>query len=271
VRIVELRESAALAPEPCEHRRVLFVGDTSFETDDTIRTKGILVGFEAALDTIGFGKLAPAGSTFEVVTYSNGTQVRVRAEPLAEVKGRQLGSEKDYNTGIGTDMVEGIEVAMRDLDHCPAAIKLIYVFGDGNDTFNDGAKDKLDELAAHALVRRIVIDGVIWKTMVSNDEQNLIRRIVPAAKVVLDGPAAAQEFEAAIQRVLDRMYVSFDASAAWDGTPHAFTLRVDGMLLGPVTAQLPDLRRSWWHPGWTQILLGLGIVALVAALLRLRR
>ncbi|CAN5564879.1 hypothetical protein BH11MYX1_BH11MYX1_53370 [soil metagenome] len=249
----------------------LFVGNQSFEDDEKVRTMGVLKRFEAGLDQLELATLAPPGSTFEVVTYATGTHVQVAPELLPQVRGSQLGTELDYRGGIGTDLVAGLEVAMHDLDQSRASIKLLYVFGDGNDTNNDHATHALGELGARALAHHINVDGVIWKTMVSSTSDNVVRRLVPDAKLVSDGDEAVREFGTAIERVTDRMYVSFDSLEPWDGTPHTFTLRVDGTVLGPVAAQLPDLRQPWWHPSWPQVLLCLGVVALIAAMLRVRR
>ncbi len=249
----------------------LFIGNAAIEPDPNAQATGVLYAFQAALDELRLATTAPPGSTFEVVTYATGTHVQVPPVPIGEAAGSQLGSEKDYRGKIGNDLVAGIEVAMHDLQASPAPIKLLFVFGDGNDTNNEEAKRALADLGAQASAHRIAIGGAIWKSVVSDSAHNVVRVLAPDAKLVSDGAEAAHELGAAIDRATDRMAVTFDARAPWDGKPHAFMLRVGGVNIGPVIAQLPDLRRPWWRPAWTQLVLGLGVVALIAALLQRRR
>ena len=69
---------------------------------------------------------------------------------LKNITGGALGGQKDYSGKIGTDMVQGITMAMAELSKVTTARKALIVVGDGNDTNNDAAKNQLAQLKKEA-------------------------------------------------------------------------------------------------------------------------
>jgi hypothetical protein len=251
----------------------LFVGNDQFETDENATYLGVLMPLEHGLDTLGLSRIGPAGSTISVVTYDTGARIAVPTMPLDKFRGDVLGSQKDYRGKIGTDMVQGIELGLRQLAASDAPHKVMIVIGDGNDTNNEAAQSALKDLKRLAARSNVTTEAVIYKSVVSA-EGEIISKMIPTAKMVnsIDGMTAA--IGDGLGRVTSRYYLTFvDKRLPWDGQTHDLILTIDKTDADPVTMTLPDLREPgtpWWRGRLAQVGIGVLLVGLLIAGARIR-
>jgi hypothetical protein len=84
---------------------------------------------------------------------------------------------------MGSDLVNGIELAMVELDKTSASKKVIIIIGDGNDTNNDAAKTELAKLKTDLAADQITPYAIIYKTDLS-DAANVVKILVPDAVTI---------------------------------------------------------------------------------------
>jgi hypothetical protein len=174
---------------------------------------------------------------------------------------------------LGNDLVDGVTLGVRALVQATATRKALIVIGDGNDTNNEAAKPQLLAIKKQASQQQISSYAIIYKSVIS-PEENVITTLVPGAVTMnsIDGVGSA--LAAAVDRITDRYYVTFDArDLPWDGHSHDLTLAVAGRDVATADIVLPASPRSiaWRQWRWLEELaLGTLLVGLFAAVARWR-
>jgi len=162
----------------------IWMGNDDLEAEDSpARHMGVLKDLVLAVDRADFARSVPSGTLGLVVTYNDKAVVRVPVGAITTVTGAALGTQKDYYGKMGSDMVNGIELAMVELDKTAASKKVIIIFGDGNDTNNDAAKTELAKLKTDLAADQITPYAIIYKTDLS-DAANIVKVLVPDAETI---------------------------------------------------------------------------------------
>jgi hypothetical protein len=230
--------------------QMVWIGNDEVETDENAKYPGVLKNLESAIDRLQLGTAGPVGSKGIVVSYSTGAEIKVPMGDLKNITGGALGGQKDYYGKIGTDMVQGITMAMAELSKVTTDRKALIVVGDGNDTNNDAAKNQLAQLKKEAAKDNVQLFAVIYKSAVSA-EGNVITTMIPNAKTVNSSDGIASELNAIIARMADRYYLTFpgyddktQTGLPWDGREHELTIKIDQTDLDPITVTLAPK----WEP-----------------------
>ena len=164
--------------------QMIWIGSDEIpDLDDNSKYPGVLKNLEQAIDKLQLGNAGPPGSKGMVVSYSNGAEVKVPMGDLKLITGGALGEQKDYKNKIGTDMVQGITMAMAELSKVSTARKALIVVGDGNDTNNEAAKGALADLKKQATKQGVTLFAIIYKDPISS-EGAVITTMIPNAKTV---------------------------------------------------------------------------------------
>jgi hypothetical protein len=106
------------------------------------------------------------------VTYAHATQVVRPLGPLARLDGAAFGTQRDYYTKIGTELVAGVETGLALFDDAPGK-HVMLVLGDGNDTNNELAPAKLAALKQRAAMASIEVYAIRWSTPLSEPKHVL--------------------------------------------------------------------------------------------------
>jgi hypothetical protein len=226
---------------------------------------------EKAIDRYDWKQLGPASSTFAIVSYNTGASIVRPMTPLAELKGSAFGSWKDLRGMFGTDLVQGVDLGLNELEHVTAPRKLLVIIGDGNDTNNETARLKLPELAARAHMNRIDTFGIIYKTAIAS-EGDVLHLMIPSVHTAASLEGIASEFAEMNRRVMQRAIVLFPGDKlAWDGSSHAIAIDCFGV------ATHTDVVFSAWappKPPWPvtrYLVIGAAIAVVLSALMLRRR
>jgi hypothetical protein len=187
-----------------------------------------LVQLAKAIDHFAWKRLGPPGSTFEIVDYATGAEIKKPKTPLGELDGAAFGSRKDYAHRIGIDLVQGITLGLAELAHTTAGRKVLVVAGDGNDTNNELARDALAELARKARREGVETVGIIWKASTS-ELGDVLHFMIPDARVVSSTDGAVTELAAMNARTTERQTVTFAAGLDWNGQRHHVRLKCPGI------------------------------------------
>jgi hypothetical protein len=247
----------------------IWIGNDDYEQDENAKYAGVLKNLTQAIDKLQLGNAGPPGSKGIVVSYSTGAEIKVPMGDLKQITGAALGNQKDYHGKIGTDMVQGISMAMAELSKVPTARKALIVVGDGNDTNNETAKNALKDFKDQARKQNVQLFAIIYKSAVSS-EGAVVTTMIPGAKTVNSIDGIASELNAIIARMADRYYVEFAGydpkikqGLPWDGKDHELTIKVDQTELEPVTMALAPI----WNPpttgGFPWLVLILVLVGLI--------
>lgn len=246
------------------------------DTQEQFLESGVLPALEAGLDELGLPKLAPAGSTFAVVSYGDGATLRVPALPLASFHGATLDAAAPRAPQTRSDLVAGVTLAIAELERSSATIKLVVVIGDGNETDGTAADAALRALKKRAARDGIRTFGVIYKPE-GSVETSKLSAMIPAAPLASAPAYIAPLVGTELARVADRVYVTFPdphARLPWDGRDHDVYISIGYEDADPVTIEMPQLRApedaAWWHGTWAQLLLGGAAVLLLVIGLRIR-
>jgi len=178
--------------------------------------------------------------------------------PMGDLKlitGGALGSQKDYQHKISTDMVQGITMGLAELSKVSTARKALIVIGDGTDTNNEAAKAALIDLKKQANGQRIQMFGIIYKSAVSS-EGAVITTMVGNAKVVNSVDGIASELNAIIARMADRYYLDFPG---WDD----LVVKIDQTDLDPASLTLAPVWSKPVHNGFPWLAVILTLVGLI--------
>lgn len=190
----------------------LWIGDNELDVTPP-RYAGALKQLAAALDEAPFARIAPPGSEIVAIEYSSGARVVAKLGELDAFRGAALGMQASYRDRIGNDLGDGIALAIEELGKAKAERRAIVVLGDGGDTDEGTARERLRLLRERAQLARIAMREAI-----------VLRSSISSSAVVVgafaDAPIdirAAGELRAALQRVAKRLEdrrvaVTFDAS-----------------------------------------------------------
>jgi hypothetical protein len=249
--------------------QMIWIGNDDYEQDENAKYTGVLKNLEAAIDKLQLGNQGPPGSKGIVVSYSTGADIKVPMGDLKLITGGALGSQKDYQNKIGTDMVQGITAGLAELSKVSTARKALIVVGDGNDTNNDLAKTALADLKKQANKQNIQMFAVIYKDPISS-EGSVITTMIPGAKTVGSIDGIASELNGIIARMADRYYLSFPGydektgtGLPWDGKDHDLVIKIDQTDLDPVTMTLTPKWEVPKHAGFPWLAVILTLVGLI--------
>jgi hypothetical protein len=257
--------------------QMIWIGSDEIpDIDDNSKYPGVLKNLEQAIDKLQLGNAGPPGSKGMVVSYSNGAEIKVPMGDLKLITGAALGEQKDYKGKIGTDMVQGITMAMAELSKVSTARKALIVVGDGNDTDNEHAKTELAEMKKQAMKQGVQLFAIIYKDPISS-EGAVITTMIPTAKTVNSVEGIASELNAIIQRMAERYYLTFPGfdektgeSLPWDGKEHDLVLKIDQTDVDPVTMTMSPV---WMPPvkssfPWLAVILSIVGVLLLIIIIR---
>jgi hypothetical protein len=249
----------------------IWIGNDDYQQDENSKYMGVLKNLSQAIDKLELGKAGPVGSKGVVISYSQGAEVKLPMGELKLVTGAALGNQKDYAGKLGTDMVQGITMAVAELSKVATPRKALIVVGDGNDTNNEAAKTALAQLKKDASKANISLFAIIYKSAVSS-EGAVITTMIPGAKTVNSIDGIASELNSIIARMADRFYLTFPGyddkvkqGLPWDGKDHELVLKNDQVEYEPVTLQLAPK----WSPPVTSKFPWLIIILSVVGLLLL--
>jgi len=267
----QLREppiAIAIVYEACE----MWIGNDDWETDDAGRYMGALNALVKAVDDSALAKAGPAGSKIVLITYATGAELHLAPTNLASVTGSALGTQKDFKARIGTDLLQGVTLALDQLAAIDTPRKAMIVIGDGNDTNNETAAPALVELRQRAKDERVDTFAIVYKTQLSS-ETSIIGDFVAGPKVVQSFAALGLELESIIAHLGNGYAVLFDARALdWDGKSHALSVFGGGRQVLSASVILPvwDAPGSPWSAPWRWAVIIVGLVALVGLAFLLR-
>ena len=249
--------------------------DDMVSPDDPSMMHGYNSALRRGLFELDLAHAMPRGSQGMIVTYDEHARVRVPMGPIEKLEPLALGIQLDYHGRIGSDLVDGLQLAIADLSKVRTARKVLVVIGDGNDTNNEAAKPTLAALKKRAAQERIQTFSLIYKSAISSAD-NVITTLAPASQMVLSTDGLVVALHTLLGRLADRYYVTFPGDQLlWDGKEQDLTIRIGTENTDPVTLMLPDRRE---HTGgssllarwWVQLLMGLGAVGAIVLLLRWR-
>ena len=256
----------------------IWIGNDKCEPDENAKHPGALEKLAQAIDRLQLGNQGPAGSKGLVVSYSIGAEIKVPMGDLKAISGAALGNQCDYHHKIGSDLVQGITLAMAELSKVTTPRKALIVVGDGSDTDHEVARRALAQLKKDASRANIQAFAIIYKSIVSTDVA--ITTMIPQAKVVNSVEGIASELDGILARMADRYYVTFPGyderthtGLPWDGKPHDVVLHIDQHEAEPVTLTLAPR----WRPPqpanrpWLAIALLAGGALLVIVIIKLAR
>jgi hypothetical protein len=250
----------------------IWVGNDDYETDENAKYAGVLKALEQAIDKLQLGNAGPPGSKGVVVSYSTGAEIKVPMGDLKAITGGALGSQKDYSHKIGTDMVQGITMAMAELSKVSTARKALIIVGDGTDTNPEGAKSQLKDLKEQARKQNIALFAIVYKSALTGDAPVVLTTMVPGAKTVSSIDGVASELNAIIARIQDRYYLTFPGydpkikqGLPWDSKEHDLVIKIDQTELEPVSLVLAPT----WNPPSTGGFPWLVLILVVVGLLLL--
>jgi hypothetical protein len=184
------RNAIALAVVICDMEP--WLGNDDFETDPNARFPGALHDLEKGLDALAL----PTGSTIAVFGYSTGSHVIVARRPAAGFTGAALGGQRTYRNRIGTDLVQGVVMALDDLERAQEPHEVLVIVGDGNDTNNETAATLLVNAAKRAAAAHVTVRALVWKSAISA-EDDIVHKLTPNVKLVANSRELATLLPAA--------------------------------------------------------------------------
>lgn len=249
----------------------IWVGNEEVEQDPTAQQPGALKDLEAAIDKMGLANAGPPGSKGVLISYSNGAEVKVALTDLKNLTGASLGTEKDYYHHLGTDMVQGVQMAYSQLKQVATARKAMIVVGDGTDTNSDTAKPVLADLKKKCKAENIQLFAIVYKPREElNERPQVITSLVPNARLVRSKDDIAAALAEIVESMKNRYYVTFPGfddktgvSLPWDGKDHDLTVSIDGQDLDAVTLQLAPKWSPPKHGGFPWLIVILVVVGLL--------
>jgi len=250
----------------------LWVGNEEVEQDPSAAYPGALKNLEGAIDKMGLANAGPPGSKGVIISYSNGAEVKgTGVVDLKNMTGAALGGEKDYYKHLGTDMVQGIQLAYAKLKEITSSRKAMIVVGDGTDTDADKAKSALADLKKKLKAENIQAFGIIYKPREElNERPQVITTLIPGVKTVnsMDGIAAA--LAEIVESMKNRYYLTFPGydenlgvGLPWDTKDHDLTIKIDQTELEAVTMPLAPKWDPPSHGGFPWLVVILVLVGLI--------
>ena len=173
--------------------------DEIVPANDPSRTTGALAAIRAALDRAqktGF----PDGSKAMVATYDDRARIRLPMGPIASLDARAIGSQRDYDGGIGVELVSGVTLALTELTKVNAGRRVLVVVGDGSDSNNGAAQAQLRDLAKRAAEQHIEVHAIVYKTALSS-EATVVGLLDPKATTVTSSDGLTTQLVALLERL----------------------------------------------------------------------
>jgi hypothetical protein len=197
---------------------------------DETWAKAELKTFGDALDSVNLTKLTPPDSYGMMVAYSFDTQTKVAMGPLVRLKGKELGTLKDYKGKKGASIAPAVTFALSELAKVDYPHKVLIVVGDGNDS---DPKSPLADLAKQAAAAKVQLAAVVTKT-------GSITKLVPTPIVAADAADVGKQFVAFLNQLTTRNYVTFPVGKLipFDGKEHEFVVGLDDLKLPPIKLTL---------------------------------
>ena len=254
---------------------IMMGNSTMITEDDPTHYDGYLSSLKAGLAALDLGHAMPVGSQGMLVTYDTTTSVRVPMGPIAQLAPAVIGTEKDYYSHVGTNLVDGLQVAIDALVKVPATRKILIVIGDGNDTNNEAAARTFVELGDRVKRAQIQIHSLIYKSPLSSDG-DVMSILTDDNQTIASRDDLPHAMASIGTRIADRYTVVFPGEQLrWDGHTQELHVELDGNKLervalflgeGPQPAVRYNPFRSWWF----QLAMGLGAVGVMALVMRRR-
>jgi hypothetical protein len=248
----------------------VWIGNDDYEQDENAKYAGVLKNLQGAIDKLQLGNAGPTGSKGMIVSYSTGADIKVPMGDLKQITGAALGTQKDYQGKIGTDLVQGITMAMAELSKVATARKAMIVVGDGTDTAPEAARSQLKDLKEQARKQNIQLFAINYAGPLTSESPVVITTMIPTAKTVNSVDGISSEMNAIITRLADRYYLTFSGydpktkqGLPFDGKEHELTLKIDQTELEPVTLALAPV----WNPPSSGGFPWLIVIIVVVALL----
>jgi hypothetical protein len=216
----------------------------------------------------------PRGSQGMLLAYDDQVRTVSPMGPIEKLGGGAIGVQKDYYTRVGTELVAGVRSGLNALSATTATHKVLIVIGDGNDTNNETAPAELAALKRFAAREHIHTLALIYKSQLSADT-DVIHSLVSGAQTVTTHEGIVGGLTAIVAQLGNRYTVRFPGDELrWDGRSQDFTVQLGSDKLEPVTLYMSEyagesscsVLGAWWK----QLAIGLGIVATIALLMRLR-
>lgn len=212
----------------------VWVGNDELEQDPAATYPGVLKALGPAFDGLVREFRAPAGSTGTVIAYNEGAKVVVPHQNLATFPAGALGKQVDYRGKIGSDLVQGVTLAVAELAKTTAPIKVMIILGDGTDTNFDTARAQLEQLGNEVRAREIRTSAISYKGPLSS-EGNVLTKLSKDATVVSSVDAMVTALRAVLDRIASQRTITFPAKLPFDGREHAVTVEVGGVMLDPIS------------------------------------
>lgn len=235
---------------------------------------GYWSGVANGLEAMDLGRRLPRGSQAMLVTYDDAASMRVPMGPAGRVGAAALGSQRSYHGKVGSDLVGGLATAVDALAVTRADLKVLLVIGDGSDTNHEAAVPVLARVKHRAVQQGIRVVSLLYQGSVPPSDR-LVEYLTPGTYVATNETMTAGMSDV-IAHLSRRTTVVFPGEhLTWDGRPHTFSVLVGKDAQEPVTIGTfdgvgPGEPAPWWHSWWNQVAIGLGAVALVMLLMRLR-
>jgi hypothetical protein len=147
------------------------MGNDTVETDEAATYPGMLPALNSRFAELGFAKVMPGGSRAAVITYADRAEMRVPMTGLLYARAwtQPFGGQRDYYGQIGQDLVGGVTLGLAQLGTTNAEKKFLVVIGDGNDSNNESATQRLHELQQQALMMGITPIAIVYKHALSEE------------------------------------------------------------------------------------------------------
>lgn len=140
----------------------LFAGnDALLPEDDPSRYAGVLPALDAEVP-----KLALLPGLATLIVYDDHAAVTRKLGPTSDLSSGWFGGQKTYFSKIGVELISGIELAVKTLEEAPPELdRVILVLGDGCDTNQEAAKQRLEKLGLQG--RKIALHEIQIATRLS--------------------------------------------------------------------------------------------------------
>jgi hypothetical protein len=225
----------------------LWIGNDHIEKDQNAIIPGRLDGLEKAIDASKLAAAGPPGSKFLAVAYSFKAKVTVAPIELAKLKGKVLGTQRDYYQKIGFDLAEGVTLALAELDKLSTTRKAMIVIGDGTDTDSDRARKRLVDLRKQAAAQQVEVFAIRLRSVLGSMDQPVlvVEDLTPTVSAANSEDGVVASLKEIVARTGDRFYLTFpgwdslkSTGLPWDTREHDLVLELDGKALAPVTVKL---------------------------------
>ncbi len=253
----------------------IWAGNDEIEpADSSARYPGALDGIRAGLVELDLAHRLPPGSQAALISYDQAVRELVPMGPAAQLTPAAIGTQRDYYSRIGTNLVDGVELALARLERTHTTRKLLLVLGDGNDVNNSAADLAFRDLETRARMARIEIAAIVYKGALSN-EDTPITGLVRDVRMVSGAANLGEAMVRSVAHATNQVTVTFPGTElTWDGRVADLVISLDGRDLEPVAVVMgeapPSSGTSTIARWLLQAGIGLGAVGALALMLRWR-